>query len=367
MKRNLFILAVILVFFGSSLYFGRAQSQETAWELLKTFLMIPGVSGAESRVADFVESQMPDGVKVQRDDMDNVWFTVGAEGPHLLFLAHTDELGFIITGFTEQGTAKVRARGGFFPDMYEGQAVVVYTKKGEVEGIVQPRPGFNPRTDETPPFTTEGLEIYFGVDSAAKAAGLGVSAGDQVTIKKKIVFLTEDILAARAVDDRAGCAALLSAARRIDWGSIKGRTVTFAWDVQEEVGLRGASRLAESIRADFVFPVDTFVSSDGPFESKRFGYTPLGGGAVLRAMDNSGITPAVYLRRIQKIAGQADIPLQLGNTHGGSNDGSVFVPYGAVNIPLSWPGVYSHSFIEKIHRRDLDALADLITVLVMEF
>jgi putative aminopeptidase FrvX len=367
MKRNLIIFVVILVFLGSSLYFGRAQSPETSWELLEKLLMIPGVSGLEAKVADYVESRMPEGVKVQRDDMDNVWFTAGRGGPHLLFLAHTDELGFIITEITERGTAKVRARGGFFPDMYEGRAVVVYTGSGQVEGIVQPRPGFNPRADETPSFTSEEIEIYFGVDSAAKAEGQGVSAGDQVTIKKRIVHLTGDLLAARGVDDRAGCAALLAAAQRIDWSSIKGRTVTFAWDVQEEIGLRGASRLAESIKADFVFPVDTFVSSDGPFESKRFGYTPLGGGAVLRAMDNSSITPAVYLKRIQEIAGRAKIPLQLGNTHGGSNDGSVFIPYGAVNIPLSWPGAYSHSFIEKIHRLDLEALADLITILVQEF
>ena len=236
-----------------------------------------------------------------------------------------------------------------------------------MEGLVQPRPPFNPRTEDVPAFRAADIEIYFGVDSASKAAGLGIAAGDPVTIKKRIVNLTNDILAARGVDDRAGCAALLAAARRIDWGSIKGRRITFAWDVEEEVGLRGASRLATTIEADFVFPVDTFVSSDGPFESKRFGFTPLGKGAVLRAMDSSSITPAVYLRRVQNIAKRAGIPLQLGNTHGGSNDGSVFVPYGAVNIPLSWPGAYSHSFIEKIHRLDLEALTDLITVLVNEF
>ena len=72
-------------------------------------------------------------------------------------------------------------------------------------------------------------------------------------------------------------------------------------------------------------------------------------------------------KRIMEIASRTKIPLQLGNTHGGSNDGSVFIPNGAANIPLSWPGAYSHSFIEKIHRRDLEALTDLIAVLVKEF
>ena len=367
MRRNLIIFAVILVLFGSSLYFGKEKAHQSSWDYLQKFLMIPGVSGAEARVADYVVSQMPSGVKVQRDDMHNVWFTVGRGEPHLLFVAHTDELGFIITAITEHGTAKVSGKGGFFPDTYEARPVVVYTRSGEVEGIVMPRPDFDARREDVPPFPISDIEIYFGVDSTVQAESLGVALGDQVTIKKRTVRLTPDILAARAVDDRAGCAALLAAATRIDWGKVKGRTVTFAWDVQEEIGLRGASRLAESIKPDYVFAVDTFVSADGPFESKRFGFTPLGEGAVLRAIDNSTVSPYVYLRRIQKIAERADIPLQLGNTHGGSNDGSVFIPNGAANIPLSWPGAYSHSFIEKIHRRDLEALTDLIAILVKEF
>lgn len=367
MRKNLLIFGIIIIFFGSSLYFGRDRTPDNSWDLLKKLLMIPGVSGSETLVADFVKSQIPEGIEVQRDDMDNVWFTVGRGSPHLLFLAHTDELGFIISEITEDGNAKVSGKGGFFPDTYETRTVVVQTKKGEVEGIVLPRPAFNPREEDVPPFPMDEIEIYFGVDSAEKAMGLGVSVGDQVTIKKRIVHLTDDLIAARGVDDRAGCAALLAAARAVDWSSIEGRTITFGWDVQEEIGLNGASRLARSMKPDFVFAVDTFVSSDGPFESKRFGYTPLGRGAVLRAIDNSSITPYPYLRKIIGIARQADIPIQVGNTHGGSNDGSVFVPNGAANIPLSWPGVYSHSFIEKIHRRDLEALAELITVLVREF
>jgi len=60
------------------------------------------------------------------------------------------------------------------------------------------------------------------------------------------------------------------------------------------------------------------------------------------------------------------LALQLGNTRGG-NDGSVFIPEGAVDILLSWPGVYSHSFIEKIHRFDLEALTKLIVAIVRDW
>jgi putative aminopeptidase FrvX len=72
------------------------------------------------------------------------------------------------------------------------------------------------------------------------------------------------------------------------------------------------------------------------------------------------------LNRVRQIAEANNIPIQIGNTRGGT-DGTVFVPHGAVNIMLSWPGTYSHSFIEKIHRADLEALTDLITILVKDW
>lgn len=175
-----------------------------------------------------------------------------------------------------------------------------------------------------------------------------------------------DLIATRAGDDRAGYAALLSAASCIEWKRIKGKTVTFAWDVQEETGLFGASRLARTLKPDYVFAVDTFVSSDAPFDEKRFARIVMGEGAVIRAIDSSNIAPRFVLEKVMKIAKNNQIPFQLGNT-GGGNDGSVFVTEGAADIPLSWPGVYSHSFIEKIHRHDLEALTRLIEALVKDW
>ena len=67
-----------------------------------------------------------------------------------------------------------------------------------------------------------------------------------------------------------------------------------------------------------------------------------------------------------KIAQRNRIPFQLGNTRGG-NDGSVFILGGATDIPISWAGVYSHSFIEKIHRDDLEALTKLIVAIVKDW
>lgn len=345
---------------------GKKAEPLSSWELFKKMVFIPGVSGYEGKVADFIQSLFPSGLKPQRDDMDNVWFSVGEGRPHLLFVAHTDELGFVVEKITPEGFLKVRGRGGGLTQMYEGHPVVIYTDKGSVEGIVSPRPGYNNRKQSPASFRARDIEIYLGVSSEKEARSLGVREGDQITIRKKIVELTPEILATRAVDDRAGCAALLAAALQIDWKKIKGKRVTFAWDVQEEIGLIGASRLAQTLKPDYVFPVDTFVSSDAPLDSKRFARLPLGKGAVLRAIDSSNIAPRAELEKVIKVAQDNNIPFQLGNTRGG-NDGSVFIPGGAVDIPLSWPGVYSHSFIEKIHRFDLEALTKLIVAIVRDW
>jgi putative aminopeptidase FrvX len=198
------------------------------------------------------------------------------------------------------------------------------------------------------------------------ARALGVAEGDSVTPKKVLVDFAPGLMAGRAIDDRAGCAALLDAALRLKSDALRGKTVTFAWDVQEETGLIGAAELAKTLKPDYVFAIDTFVSTDSPLESQRFGHLPVGKGAVLRAVDSSNVTPKTELRKVMAIAIKRGIPVQVGNSRGG-NDGSVFLAGGAVDIPLSWPGSYAHSLIEKIDRRDLEALSDLILAVISDW
>ena len=171
---------------------------------------------------------------------------------------------------------------------------------------------------------------------------------------------------ARSIDDRAGTAALILALSRLDTARLDHK-VLFVWSVQEETGLSGAAyaarRLGPTVRR--VYAVDTFVSSDSPLESHRFAYAPLGAGAVVRALDNSSATPPGEVARVQRIAAAHRIPLQVGTTNGG-NDGSTFARYGAVDVPLSWPGRYSHSPVETADLTDVWSLAKLIAAVAVE-
>jgi len=70
--------------------------------------------------------------------------------------------------------------------------------------------------------------------------------------------------------------------------------------------------------------------------------------------------------RLQSLAERHKIPMQYGVT-GGGNDGSAFLRYGAVDVPLSWPLRYSHSPGELINTRDLDALSAITADLAREW
>jgi putative aminopeptidase FrvX len=339
-------------------------SGKSGWELFREVVLVPGVSSHEAKVMDWIQARLPKAVKVERDAKNDVWFTVGSGKPHLLFVAHADELGMTVESITSAGIVRLRGRGGLLAQACEGRPFVIHTARGPVNGIIVPRTDYF--AQDPAPFAPESYELYVGVSTQAQAEALGIAVGDQVIFKKSLVDLAPGIIATRAVDDRAGCASLLAAALEIDWTRIRNRTVTFAWSVEEEIGLHGAREISKIIKPDYVFAVDTFVSTDDPLENKRFGYARIGEGAVLRAIDSSNIVPMRELRKLVALAKAKGIAVQARSSRGG-NDGSVFVPGGAVDIPLSWPGAHAHSVIEKIDRRDLEALTALIKAIVFDW
>jgi putative aminopeptidase FrvX len=194
----------------------------------------------------------------------------------------------------------------------------------------------------------------------------GVTAGLTVMGYKRAMRLGDTRFTARGLDDRAGSLALLRAVQRLDPERLA-HHVIFVWSAAEESGLVGASalamRLGPTVRR--VYAIDTFVSSDTPLEEPTFAYAPLGGGPVLRALDDGIAASREERDRIARIARRLGIALQVGTTHG-STDATAFVAWGAVGAGLSWPGRYSHSPAEVLDLRDLAALVELIGAVMVE-
>ena len=332
-------------------------------QTLAALIEAHGVSEHESAVRDLIVKQMPAWAKPRVDDKGNVTVTFGNGGKALVFVAHMDEVGFDITRINPDGTASIRARGGMYLSLFESHPVLVQTPKGPVAAIIAPRQGYTTAKDAQP--DREALFVYFGTARDVDTAALGVAVGQSLTIRKQFMRLGAHRGTGRAMDDRVGSTALLRALAEIDPKTVTNE-VTFAWTVEEETGLTGAAHLAANMKVDTAFAVDTFVSTDTPVDIQRLAGAELGKGAVLRVLDSRTIVPPHIVDRIVAIARTAKIPLQLGTTSGGT-DASAFSAAGAIDAGLSWPGRYSHSPVEVMDARDLDALVKLIVAIARNY
>ena len=330
--------------------------------LLKKLADVYSVSGHEHDVRQAVMEALPPWARPQaRTDAEgNLIVEAGPDRDPVMFIAHLDEVGFEVTNIAADGMVSLRTRGGLYPSLWEGQPAILHfeppftenSRPRRLHGVFVPRESASSKQPEA-------LTAWFGLDGAALKE-LGVVRGLSVTADKEATRLGFTRFTARGLDDRAGSTALVLAAWRIAPSSLK-RKVILAWSVREETGLEGAIAMGKRYGASVkrVFSVDTLVSSDSPLETTRFAHARLGHGAVIRGLDNSSVAPPAELDRILGIARTNNILLQVGATNGGT-DGSDFIRYGVLHVGLSWPGRYSHSPVEVLDLRDLQALERLI-------
>ncbi len=348
-----------------------AGGRAGAFAILKQLVETPGVSTREMLVRDAIRRLLPAWAKAEVDARGNLRIVAGPQrgARQLLFVAHMDETGYLVTGVADDGMLEVKPVGGFYETLYEGQVVLVHATKGDVGGVVPPRADYVAGGGAPTAFGGAQVRVDLGTRDRAATERLGIAPGDAITVPKAFQRLAGTLGSGRAVDDRAGCTALLLALRALDPKRLRNR-VTFAFSVEEETGLDGAAALAKELASDaakgpgsdLAIAVDTFVSSDTPLERHGFARGILGRGPVVRAIDNSNITDRAIVDRILALAAQANLPIQAGLTRGG-NDASVFPALGVPAAAISWPTVHSHSPVEVIDERDLERLGDLVRVI----
>jgi len=340
-------------------------------KLLRHLVETYGASGHEERVREEVTELLPPWAKLETDDAGNLILHLGTapagtKTPRILVIAHMDEIGFEVKSIANDGRLEVETLGGMDLSYYEGHPMLVHTSTGDRDAIMELPNGWDEANFKWPEESAHTIRVDVGARSPEEVAKLGIKVGDSITIPKQYRPLLGTRANGRSFDDRVGDTALISAAWALG-GPLKDRDVTFVWSTGEEIGLVGAAALAKRLAAegrepDFVFAVDTLVSSDSPLESKRFADTQIGKGFAIRAVDGSNIVPRDLVEKVVKLARANQIPYQLGVT-GGGNDGSAFVPCGSVDIALGWPLRYSHSPGEVIDTRDVDALARIVAAI----
>lgn len=336
-------------------------------DTLKELIFIPGVSGYESQVREFIKARISGKWRV--DKLGNLILTLGEGETHLLFIAHMDELGMVVTYIEEDGSLRIRKVGGIDDRTLIGRAVIVHTKKGDVEGVIGIKPPhlmINREEEMKKVIPWNEMYIDVGTASREESRSLGIDILDAITLKKDFVILNEKIVCARGIDDRVGCLILLEALRRVERERLD-KKVSFVWSVQEEVGLRGAKVIGNALKPDYAFIIDSCSAAD--VQGVDFHMSPftLGKGPALRIIDRMAIATPQLKERIIKIAERHKIPFQLGAT-GGATDGAVIQTseQGVQMLPLSIPLRYTHSPVELCHLDDVENMIKLVVHIINE-
>jgi endoglucanase len=164
----------------------------------------------------------------------------------------------------------------------------------------------------------------------------------------------------KALDNRAGCVAALKLLESLS-RKPPISTVVFAFTVQEELGMRGATIAATSVLPDVALVFESAVAADSPDVRPRDRILEVGKGPAVRLMDNSMITQRLMFEYMKKTAETHRIPYQVHINFGGATDAGKIHLTGK-GIPtgvLSTPCRYLHSPSLMLNLQDLENLLKL--------
>jgi len=344
-------------------------------KLLKEITEIPGPSGFEMKVADFVVDKMKGYYdEFIQDGLGSVILKKRgtSDSPRIMIAGHMDEVGFMVKGITKQGFIKFNPLGGWWSHNLLGQRVKIITSAGkEIIGVIGSKPPHALQPDERKKvIELDQLYIDIGVSEADPKLPekSGIKVGDPIIpVSDFQIMADKKVYLAKAWDDRIGVAAMMETLR-----ALKGRehpNVVFGvGTVQEEVGLRGATTAAYTIEPDIAIAVDVTLCNDTPGMPDAEYAEKMGKGPSISVMDGSIISNPFFKELIVETAEELKIPYQLGSlTKGGTDSGRIHISkQGVPSNTLSIATRYIHSHNSILHRDDFDNLVKLIVGVVMK-
>lgn len=334
-------------------------------DILTRLLDARGPSGFETDAASaWREAAASFSDRTWGDVQGNSFAEINADSPLTVMLAgHIDEIGLMVNHIDEQGFLYVRNVGGWDAPVLVGQRVEILTAGGPVTGVVGRRAVHLIRNEDAEkPVKLKDLWIDIGAGSAAEA-GEKVSVGDVAVIRSDTLRLTDDLIAARSVDDRVGAVVVLEALRRAKRKGCTVHVVAVA-TVQEEIGYMaggGARTGSYGLDPDVGIVVDVTHATDHPsVEKKEHGDIKLGEGPVLGR--GAAINRVVY-RGLTETAEAEGIPLQvqaLPALTGTDADAIRMSRAGVATGLVSIPNRYMHTPNQIVSVADTERAAELI-------
>jgi len=331
--------------------------------LIEELCQLPGTSGNEEKVRDFILSHA-------KPFIDEHWIdSIGnlillKKGlscrKKVIFLAHMDEVGFMVKHIEKNGLIRFSAVGGIESSVLPAKRVLIHGKE-TIPGVIGIKPiHLQNSQDLLQAVKKESLYIDTGYGSSEELKRI-IQLGDSITFDTP--FSPHGKLwKAKAFDDRAGCAVMLEALSKniqVDFDTY------YVFGVQEEVGLRGSQIAAQRIQPDLAFVFEGTTASDIPLVDAHRWTTRVGFGPALTIAHNGLVFQDSLLKTLSGLAQENHIPFQWKEKIAGGNDATAISKAGKGCLvgSISLPVRYIHSPASLMSPMDYDStlkLAELI-------
>ncbi|WP_203258165.1 M42 family metallopeptidase [Hyunsoonleella ulvae] len=275
---------------------------------------------------------------------------------------HADEISWYVNYISDDGLIYVIRNGGSDHQIAPSKVVNIHTKEGIVKGVFGwPAIHTRNRAKEEPP-KPDNIFIDCGCANKEEVEKLGVHVGCVITYPDEFHILNDDKFVCRAIDNRMGGFMIAEVARLLKENKKKlpfGLYITNA--VQEEIGLRGAQMITETIKPNVAIVTDVTHDTTTPMiEKKKEGHLEIGKGPVV------AYAPAVQQKLRDLIIDTAEekkIPFQrsaLSRATGTDTDAFAYSNGGVASALISLPLRYMHTTVEMVHKADVENVIKLI-------
>jgi len=279
--------------------------------------------------------------------------------------AHADEISWYVHYITKDGFIYVRRNGGSDHMIAPSKRVNIHTKKGIVKAVfgwpaIHTRNSSGGKAENTPKMNNIFLDC--GCETKEEVEKLGIHVGCVITYEDELMVLNNKYFVGRALDNRVGGFIIAEVARLLKENKKQlpfGLYITNA--VQEEVGLRGAQMIVETIKPNVAIVTDVCHDTQSPMINKiEQGDFTSGNGPVI------AYGPSVQnnLRElIIDTASKNKIPFQryaASRITGTDTDAFAYATGGVASALISLPLRYMHTTVEMVHKDDVENVIRLI-------
>lgn len=325
---------------------------------LKKYCDILGPSGMEDLVREAIIEDIKDsGCEYETDPMGNlIVFKKGkkARNNKVLFSAHMDEVGFMVKYIDDEGYLWFDSVGGVDRRVVSGRRIVFC--ESQINGVVASK-AIHMQTPEERGKCEAISEMHIDIGASNKEdAKKYITVGDCCTFEPDYEEFGSGLVRSKALDDRFGCAALVSMINsELEYDTY------FAFNTCEEIGCDGAKEVAHRLRPDVVIALEATTAGDVLGVSKSKCACSVGGGAVLSLMDRSTIYDKGLVELAVSVAEEKNIKWQYKNVVAGGNEAGVYqrAASGARVLAISAPARYIHSASNVLSLEDMQSVADL--------